>query len=451
MNGIVPYNKGDKKDMQLYGNKRGGKHTRKPQPSAPDPASEYDQYYTAPPEYVEEYVEPEPQPVEEPRYGIYEESDGRGTRSVKPKKKRKVGKTIFVTLLILAILAAAGYFLMEFFTEAPTVDENGLNEDIEPGVTNGRYNGMYTCLVVGRDKVGNNTDTIMVGCLDVVNKSLNVINIPRDTLINTDYNVKKINYIYPACVNNGKDAIGELKDAVKDMLGFGVDNYIVVDINAAAELVDCIGGVDFDVPVDMFYDDPGQDLHIEIAKGPQHLSGEQAVQVFRFRNTYAGGDIERIGVQQSLLKTMASQMLSLGNIPNIGSIIEILKNSVETDLTEENIMFYATKFMRVDKENINFMTLPGNTGGVIFGMSYVFPDIAAWIDMVNEYINPWEKRVTVDNVVMLTYADGAFYSTNGELPGGVNSFLFYSSSDPMAYSPTYQYYIVEEEQNADTE
>jgi len=376
----------------------------------------------------------------------FEEKVSGAEKAVSKKKSeskmKKRRKTALLVILIFAIVLAAAFILIEVFTEAPDISDDdgiGVNDDVEPGVTNGRNNGMYTFLVVGRDKVGNNTDTIMVGRIDIVNKTLNVISIPRDTLINSNYNVKKINYIYPANVNNGKDAIGALCDAVSDMLGFNVDNYIVVDIQAAAELVDCIGGVEFDVPVDMHYEDPGQDLSINIDAGLQTLSGENAVKVFRFRNTYAGGDIQRIDVQHDLLMAIAKQTLSIGNVPNIGEIIDIVENNTETNLTGDNIRFYIKHFLTMDKDNITFMTMPGDTYGCIFGMSYVYPDIDAWLDIVNESISPYVDAVTAENVNMATVINGNFYTTTGELPGGVTSFMFYSEGSFPAGAGVYKF------------
>lgn len=410
--------------MQLFGNKKGGKHNGGRSSSA-EQNTAYDYNYDG--EYAPE-----------PRSDSVEKIKAKRQKKAKRKKTRKVILTI---LIILAVLLAGIYFAIEYFTEPPEVDNDGLkgSEEIEPGVTNGRYNGMYTFMVVGLDKVGNNTDTIMVGCLNVVDGELNIINIPRDTLVNTNYNVKKINYIYPACVNNNKDAIGALKEGLEDMLGFGIDKYAVIDIGAAEQIVDAIGGVEFDVPVDMHYDDPEQDLHINIDAGLQKLNGEQTVQVLRFRNTYAGGDIQRIGVQQSLFKAMASQLLSLGNIPNIGEIIEIVENNTETDLSPDNIRFYIKEFLLLNKDNINFYTLPADTSGSIFGMSYVYPYIDEWIDLVNEKINPWEKKIGINNINMVTYSNGNFYSTTGELKGGVTSFMFYEAGTSVAGANVYPY------------
>lgn len=366
----------------------------------------------------------------------------------KKSKKKKALKIVLIILVVLAVLAAVAYVALDYFTEAPNIDVDGIfgnkndkddSEELVAGVTNGRHDYVYTCLIVGVDQVSNSTDTIMVACFNIPEGKVNVVNIPRDTLVNTAYNVKKINYIYPACLNNNKDGIAALEAEIKNMLGFGVDNYIFVNIQAAEQIVDTIGGVEFDMPYAMHYSAPDQDLYIDIDEGLQTLNGEDFVHALRFRSDYAGGDIQRIEFQQTLLKAMAKQLLTLGNVPNIGSVVDIIENNMETDLTADNIRFYIKEFLKIDFENISFMTLPGNTNGGLFGLSYVFADIDAWIDMVNEYLNPWVENVGVQNVDMVTYENGNFYSTTGTLKGGVGSFMDYSSGGAGANASVYTF------------
>ena len=363
----------------------------------------------------------------------------------KAKKKKKALKTVLIILIVLAVLAAAAYVAIAYFTEAPDTNKDGIlgkndaGEELKAGVTNGRHDYVYTCLIVGVDQVSNSTDTIMVACFNIPEGTVNVINIPRDTLVNTAYNVKKINYIYPACINNNKDGIKALESEIQNMLGFGVDNYIFVNIQAAEQIVDTIGGVEFDMPYAMHYSAPDQDLYIDIDAGPQTLDGKNFVHALRFRDTYAGGDIQRIEFQQTLLKAMAKQLLTLGNVPNIGQVVDIIENNMETDLSADNIRFYIKEFLQINFDNIHFMTMPGNTNGGLFGLSYVFPDIDAWIDMVNEYVNPWVDDVGVENVVMVTYKNGNFYSTTGELKGGVGSFMGSDSGGAGSGASVYQF------------
>ena len=143
------------------------------------------------------------------------------------------------------------------------------------------------------------------------------------------------------------------------------------------------------------------------------MSGEDAVKVLRFRGTYAGGDIQRIGVQQDFLKALAKQMLSLGNIPNLNKAVQIYEDRVTTNLSTGNVAFYVSEFLKLDMDNIQFMTLPGNTNASINGGSYVIVNVEEWLAMVNEYINPFKVDVTEENVSIKTYSNGNYYYTAG--------------------------------------
>ncbi len=420
--------------MQLFGGKKSGKHSENSRMT-----ENYNDNYDY--DYDYDYDE---QPAQPPR--------GNGSGGKKPGKKGKAGKVILIILLCLVVLLAAAYVYVEYFMAAPDSNKEGINNndgEAPAETVDGRKPGVYTLLVAGVDVVSNNTDTIMVGQLDTVNHTLNVVSIPRDTLTNLSHEVKKANsaYHYAAYYTNiesssyyGCDPIETMREElIKAFLGFDVDGYILVNMDAAEDVVDAIGGVDFDVPPNMDYDDPTQDLHIHIAEGQQKLNGEQFVQLMRFRSGYAGGDIQRIDMQHELLMAAASQMISLKNIPNLSEVISIVSNNMQTSLSTENMLYYAKEFLKLDSSNIKFYTMPGNTNGSIFGASYVFCDIDTWLDMVNDCLNPWETKVTTENVNIVTYENGSFYSTTGELRGGVSSFLNYSSSSSMGSASVLPY------------
>ena len=367
----------------------------------------------------------------------------------KKGKKKKTGKVILIILLVLVLLAGIGYAVLEFVIKPPSTDPGGVSNDPNVKHVDGRKDGVYTFLVAGTDQISNNTDTIMIGSFDTVNHKLNIVSIPRDTLINIQHEVKKANsaYHYAAYYKNVEgssyyncDPVQSMrKELVKSMLGFDVDKYVLVNLDAAAEVVDAIGGVEFDLPVDMNYDSKRQDLHIHLNKGLQTLSGDDFVKVMRFRSSYAGGDLQRIEMQQKLLSALADQMLTIGNVPNLTKVAQIVADNMETDMSTENIIYFAKEFLKLSKDDVKFMTLPKLSTGSVFGYSYVFTDIDAWLKMVNESLNPWTTEVTAQNVDIITYKDGNFYSTTGEVNNGIESFLSYNSSDPMASAQVIRY------------
>ena len=204
--------------------------------------------------------------------------------------------------------------------------------------------------------------------------------------------------------------------------------YAFVNIQAAADIVDAIGGVNFTIPFDMDWDAPDQDLYIHIKAGPQTLNGENFVNAMRFRmsndgsHSYAGGDIERIEFQQELLMALANQTLQLGNIGNIGEIYSAVMDNMETNVSVGNIVYLLQKFMSLSSEDITFQTIPNRMDGMIYGLNYVMPLIDEWLVMLNEYLNPFDTEITESNIDMISYIDGEWRMTQGYIAGGEESF-----------------------------
>ena len=362
-------------------------------------------------------------------------------RASRPRWPRRLA----VTLGILAVVIIGAFAWYRSWAKAPDTAGGGLNDygtpapeetgiaAVAPDSTGNKRDGVYTFLVSGIDVVGYHNDTNLVGMFDTVNGKLNIVSLPRDMLVNIGLNIKKINQPYAAAKNNSQDATQALLDTVADILGYEVDMYAFVNIQAAADIVDAIGGVNFTIPFDMDWDAPDQDLYIHIKAGPQTLNGEHFVNAMRFRmsndgsQTYARGDIERIEFQQKLLMALASQTLSLGNITNLPKIYDIVMSSVDTTLSLGNIAYLAAEFLKLSSEDISFMTLPSKPDGTVYGESYVIPYIDDWLVMVNEYFNPFTVEITRDNVDMIaTFDNGAtFDTTQGYVAGGETHFYGY--------------------------
>ena len=215
----------------------------------------------------------------------------------------------------------------------------------------------------------------------------------------------------------GKDGVEALIGGAEQILGYRVDSYALFDVEVFVELVDAMGGIDFDVPVDMDYDDPSQNLSIHVQKGYQHLNGYQTMGVFRFRNTYANGDIGRIDVQHQMLKAMMSQFLKLHNIPNLNKLVDIYEKEVTTNLSAGNVMFYVKEFLKLDESAISFETIPANYNGVKNGMSYVFIHVDEWLEYLNTWLNPYTTEITSANVDILYESNGQVVATSGTVQG----------------------------------
>ena len=295
--------------------------------------------------YVDEepeggFVSEEPDPFSEETAAAAHAEKLQQHAERKQKKQRR--KSLRTALIIAFLVLIGGVLLFSRWARPPAVNRQLTEQTAENSQRYGasRKDGCYTFLIAGKDKAAGLTDTVLVGMMDTQNHTMRFVSIPRDTAVNISWSPKKINQYYPAAENRGEDGVAALLTGVEKLIGYRVDSYAIFDVDVFVELVDTMGGVWFDVPIDMNYDDAGQDLYIHVNQGYQLLDGYNTMCVFRYRSTYANGDIGRLDVQHALLKSIASQMLSLGNIPNVKKLVNLFERNVITNLSSGNIMYY---------------------------------------------------------------------------------------------------------------
>ena len=295
------------------------------------------------------------------------------------------GLRTFVSILLVLALAAltAVVFLLPTQPKA----------DTDLGA---RRSGVSTILLAGTDESGARTDTLMLLTVDRPQKAISLVSIPRDTLVNGNYNVPKINSVYGAN-KGGAEGIDMLMTRVAECIGFRPDGYMLIRLEAFTALVDRMGGVQFDVPVDMFYNDPEQDLFIDLKAGPQTLNGQQAMGVVRFRSGYTDADLGRVQVQRDLLAALMDQMLSLEGITKSPQLLNDLLAYTDSNLTVSNCLWLARTALLCDLRGIESVTLPGDARNFPGGSYYVL-DPALVAQTVNTYCNPYETSVTTEHL-----------------------------------------------------
>lgn len=285
---------------------------------------------------------------------------------------------------------------------------------------------MYTVLIAGQADPDYNTDTILLASYDVASQKVTVVNIPRETMVNVPWDIKTIGSVYQY-YGGGDEGMLRLREVVTDLFGFAPDYTIRIDLDAFGEIVDTIGGVNFDVPLDMDYEDPAQDLSIHINQGYQTLDGQQAMGVVRFRigengeNGYANGNIGRIDTQQAFLRAMADQILQIQNISQISQIAEILAKNINTDLSASNILWFMQQAILggLDVQDIQFITLPGE--GAYYRsqtfqveISYYLPDEDSLVDLINNQLSPFAEKVTQKDLAIMSVDDqGMLHCSSG--------------------------------------
>lgn len=367
--------------------------------------------------------------------GEYQDFAGREKRvPAGHKRRRRLSgrQKALITICILMAVALGGVVAYKGLFVRPDLSsilptssksENGM----APKVSGERKSkDFYTILLLGRDTGGGgNCDTMMLVSYDVTNQKMNVMSIPRDTMVNVPWDVKKINSVYNM-EGGGNKGIKALDKEISDLLGFVPDYSVIVEWAAVGKLVNAIGGVYFDVPRNMDYEDPTQDLSIHLKKGYQKLNGQQAMEVVRFRdgkNGYKNGDLGRIETQQNFMKAVFKQLLEIKNVSRINEFSKIFEENVKTDLSVQNLFWFGKSAIMggLSMDNVNFITMP-NTNTSCWSrtyhnyQSYVVPKAAELLEMVNNKLSPFKEEVTLTDLdIMSVNKDGSISSTTGHV------------------------------------
>lgn len=280
----------------------------------------------------------------------------------KRKKKHKKTKIILITILIL-ILSLVGFIAYRTYKNG-----GGMRGFLATMLGHDEHTvetlDELFVLLVGES--GGMTDTIMLCSYDPKTQEASMLSIPRDTFIGTNKgyatSFDKINSVY----NN--QGIEGLVSEVEELTNIEIPFYIKVDTESLKALVDTIGGVYFDVPIDMNYDDNKQNLHIHLKAGYQHLDGDKAEQVVRFRHNndgtsysmeYGDNDYGRMKTQREFLKAVLKQTIKLGNVTKINKFIDIGSKYVKTNINVKDIKDYVPYILDFKLNDLKTATLPG--------------------------------------------------------------------------------------------
>lgn len=258
-----------------------------------------------------------------------------------------------------------------------------------------RRNMKMNVAVFGVDKDGTRTDVMFVVHFDSQQESLSLVSIPRDTRVvvcdavvanlketGRSYSKEtKMNAVH--AYSNEDNAAKNTVLQLEDLLGIKIDHYVGVDLEAFRAIVDAVDGVDMYVPQDMYWDmrDTGDPL-INLKEGMQHLDGEKAEQLVRFRR-YVDGDEGRIETQQLFLKALADKVLSTESIiKNLPDYISVMYKYVKTDVALSDALKYVNYVDKIDMEKISMETLPG-VGQYVGVVSYFLHDADETEEMVD--------------------------------------------------------------------
>ncbi|MBF2065794.1 MAG: LCP family protein [Calothrix sp. C42_A2020_038] len=213
-------------------------------------------------------------------------------------------------------------------------------------------------------------DVMLLIRFDPENKNLKMLSIPRDTRVEIEgHGMKKIN---SANVNGGPALTAK---TVSNLLGgVGIDRYVRINVLGVGKLIDALGGVDVYVPKDMKYQDDSQRLYINLKKGQQHLNGDKALQLLRYRHD-ENGDIGRIQRQQIVMRALMDQTLNPATLGRLPEVLNVVKEHIDTNLTVEELLALVGYGARTNRSNIQQLMVPGRFSQKNeYDASYWIPD-----------------------------------------------------------------------------
>lgn len=332
------------------------------------------------------YAEEEMRLQQEQRRRVGARMQRNHQKQMEMRRRRKRGEIILCVLLVVILAGAFG--AAKLYASLKLWEGKAEKSDFvaSADVSSEAKDQLLNIALLGTDEDGFRSDVNMVASLNLTTKEVHLISVPRDTrVVMTDdmiaylekngRTVPEANGVYGQCKLTEVHAYaGEGNRStfsvamLEEILGIDIDYYVKVDLDAFKEIVDAVGGVEFDVQERLYYSDPAQGLYIDLYPGPQLLDGEKAEMLVRFREGYAQKDLKRIEVQQEFLKAFIAQVCSSDKImSNLDSYIKIFMEKVESDMPVATALKYASYVKEIDPASITTDTIPGE-GGAYFDM-----------------------------------------------------------------------------------
>ena len=199
---------------------------------------------------------------------------------------------LIVIVYVCAFFVIAGAVVTALLLHKPSVDptpqfptdgitdlEQTTDVATEPEDPYTRKEGFYTFLIAGVDDVSMSTDVLMLASLDTASGSIHIVQIPRDTYVNKDVggysSVTRVNAVFTAAYNRQRNsgateakakhlAMQDLQTRLSAALCVNIDEYVLINTTGFRNVIDAVGGIWYDVPQDMDYEDPEQNLYIHL-------------------------------------------------------------------------------------------------------------------------------------------------------------------------------------------
>lgn len=255
----------------------------------------------------------------------------------------------------------------------------------EAGKPSAKDKAFTVISIFGVDQMdANYTEDAMLLFFNHKNQNIHVVSIPRDTKFNWPEDVykelsskrkdiPKIISIHDVPMYTPIDKKDEISlQVLQNAFQMNVDYYVRMDLAAFKYVVELIGPIPFDVPMDLQYVDAKKGIEVNLIKGKQELDADQAGQLVSYHSKHEGIDVNRIRLQQDFFKAYVAQMLKPQNKINIPSIMKGLYPYIKTNFT--NASDYLVYLEDISTDKIFLSILPGD---ITSDQKYVYDSLKA--------------------------------------------------------------------------
>ncbi len=305
----------------------------------------------------------------------------------KNKKRKKIAPILWTLFIIIMLICGVSvWYIFRLLNDIRPIQSpeiQGIRKNFKIN-----WGGRINILLMGCDSregydLGIRSDTLIVANLDLKDKTVRVMSIPRDTRVyvpDHDTYDKMNSTINPNYFSNG--GIPLTLRTLEHLLGIPIKLYAMLDFEAFEQVVDILGGVMLEVEKDMYYYDPTDGTMINLKEGYQQLDGHKALQYVRFRwdhqgdytRDYDGQVYGRVSRQLKFLSALAGQIAENRNILRINHIINAVAKKFETNMDTAEMLKLAILFKDLNPETqFKVVNFPGDID-YIHDISYVVTD-----------------------------------------------------------------------------
>ncbi|WP_088835261.1 LCP family protein [Paenibacillus tyrfis] len=222
----------------------------------------------------------------------------------------------------------------------------------------------FNTLILGLDTTSGQTartDVILLAHVVPAEKKVNLISVPRDTRVPLPgIGLTKINHAhFMAEMDGGKKSGTEAAiQAVSDLLQIPVHYYVKTNFSGFVTFIDTIGGIDVDIPKDMWL----SMTRTPLEAGSRHLDGLTALAFVRERYSLEDGDFGRQTDHMKVMRAVVQKLLAPEKITELpGLLKQAKKELVDTNLTDSDLISLAWLFKDMKGQDIKYMQIPGKS------------------------------------------------------------------------------------------